>query len=113
MTRPSIRAAVPGDADAICAIYNHYVSNTAISLEEEPVTDMNPFSSCNQQAMPWVTAFSRYSCHSTGTLLSMLEGCLREHRSALVIMPPRLRDQLYRLPLIRSVMELFFSIRLH
>jgi phosphinothricin acetyltransferase len=38
MTRPSIRAAVPGDADAICVIYNHYVSNTAISFEEEPVS---------------------------------------------------------------------------
>ena len=71
MTRPSIRAAVPGDADAICAIYNHYVSNTAISFEEEPVTYMNPFSSCNQQAMSCVKAFSRYSCHSTRTLLTV------------------------------------------
>jgi len=38
MTRPTIRAAVPGDGAAICAIYNHYVSNTAISFEEEPVS---------------------------------------------------------------------------
>ena len=38
MTRSSIRAATPDDADAICAIYNHYVSNTAISFEEEPVS---------------------------------------------------------------------------
>jgi len=38
MTRPTIRAALPGDADAICAIYNHYVGNTTISFEEEPVS---------------------------------------------------------------------------
>jgi phosphinothricin acetyltransferase len=33
-----IRTAAPADADAICAIYNHYVSNTTISFEEEPVS---------------------------------------------------------------------------
>jgi phosphinothricin acetyltransferase len=38
MTRPTIRAALPSDADAICAIYNHYVRNTTISFEEAPVS---------------------------------------------------------------------------
>ena len=37
MTRPSIRAALPGDAGAICAIYNHYVNTTTISFEETQV----------------------------------------------------------------------------
>ncbi len=38
MTRPTIRAALPGDAGAICAIYNHYITQTTISFEEEPVS---------------------------------------------------------------------------
>ena len=33
-----IRHATGGDAEAICAIYNHYVTNTTISFEEEPVS---------------------------------------------------------------------------
>lgn len=35
---PSIRAAIPADAEAICAIYNHYIAQTTISFEEAPVT---------------------------------------------------------------------------
>lgn len=35
---PSIRAATSADAEAICAIYNHYIAQTTISFEEEPVT---------------------------------------------------------------------------
>ncbi|QJQ05819.1 N-acetyltransferase [Undibacterium piscinae] len=34
----NIRAAEPGDATAICDIYNHYVDNTNISFEEIAVT---------------------------------------------------------------------------
>ena len=34
----SLRAATPADAEAICAIYNHYIAQTTISFEEEPVT---------------------------------------------------------------------------
>lgn len=37
-SQPSIRAATPADAAAICAIYNHYIAQTTISFEEEPVT---------------------------------------------------------------------------
>ena len=33
-----IRAASPSDAAALCAIYNHYVAETAITFEEEPVS---------------------------------------------------------------------------
>jgi len=33
----AIRPANPADAERICAIYNHYVANTTISFEEEPV----------------------------------------------------------------------------
>ena len=36
--RTSIRAATAADADAICAIYNHYITQTTISFEEEAVT---------------------------------------------------------------------------
>ena len=33
-----IRAAAQKDAQAICGIYNHYVKNTVISFEEQPVS---------------------------------------------------------------------------
>ena len=33
-----IRPATPADASAICSIYNHYIENTVITFEEEPVT---------------------------------------------------------------------------
>ena len=33
-----IRVASTEDAPAICAIYNHYVTNTIVTFEEEPVT---------------------------------------------------------------------------
>lgn len=33
-----IRPAVMEDAEAICNIYNYYVTNTSITFEEEPVT---------------------------------------------------------------------------
>ena len=32
-----IRQATPGDAEGICEIYNHYVVNTTITFEEDPV----------------------------------------------------------------------------
>ena len=32
-----IRHATPADADAICRIYNHYVTDTIVSFEEAPV----------------------------------------------------------------------------
>ncbi|MFC5480538.1 arsinothricin resistance N-acetyltransferase ArsN1 family B [Massilia suwonensis] len=37
MTTRTIRSASPADAEAVCAIYNHYVDNTTISFEEAPV----------------------------------------------------------------------------
>ena len=33
----TIRPATSGDANRICAIYNHYIATTTISFEEEPV----------------------------------------------------------------------------
>jgi phosphinothricin acetyltransferase len=35
--RTEIRPAVAGDAQQICAIYNHYVVTTVVSFEEQPV----------------------------------------------------------------------------
>lgn len=34
----SIRSAVPGDADRLCDIYNHYIRNDVATFEEEPVS---------------------------------------------------------------------------
>jgi Sortase and related acyltransferases len=33
-----IRPATSADASAICSIYNHYIENTVITFEEEPLT---------------------------------------------------------------------------
>ena len=38
MMSRSIHTATAADAEPICAIYNHYVTQTTISFEEEPVT---------------------------------------------------------------------------
>lgn len=34
-----IRPATTADASAICTIYNHYVENTVVTFEEEPVSE--------------------------------------------------------------------------
>jgi phosphinothricin acetyltransferase len=34
-----IRPATPADASAICSIYNHYIENTVITFEEDPLTE--------------------------------------------------------------------------
>jgi phosphinothricin acetyltransferase len=33
----AIRPVVPGDAEGLCAIYNHYVRHTVVTFEEEPI----------------------------------------------------------------------------
>jgi len=35
---PTLRPATPDDAPAICAIYNHFVTNTTVSFEEQTVS---------------------------------------------------------------------------
>jgi phosphinothricin acetyltransferase len=52
-----IRPALPGDADAIASIYNHYVSTTVISFEEQAVRthDMAARIAAVQAAtLPWL-----------------------------------------------------------
>ena len=39
MVAASIRPVSPSDAARICAIYNHYVRETVITFEEEPVSE--------------------------------------------------------------------------
>ena len=34
-----IRPATSADASAICSIYNHYIENTVITFEENPLTE--------------------------------------------------------------------------
>ena len=55
----SIRSVVADDADAIVAIYNHYVAQTIITFEEEPVSasDMRQRITDVQSApLPWLVA---------------------------------------------------------
>ena len=56
---PMIRAATSADAEPVVAIYNHYVSTTAISFEEEPITTnemTSRMAAVLQSSMPWLVA---------------------------------------------------------
>lgn len=55
----AIRPATPGDAAAICAIYNPYVAATTISFEEDPVqaADMaQRIADVAAAGLPWLVA---------------------------------------------------------
>lgn len=59
MTEPFVlRPATPADAPAICAIYNPYVRDTAISFEEAPVaeSDMAQRIAETVRRYPWLVA---------------------------------------------------------
>ncbi|TAN02757.1 MAG: N-acetyltransferase family protein [Rhodanobacteraceae bacterium] len=51
-----IRAATSADAPAICAIYNHYVTNTIVTFEERPVThsEMRSRVDAVLEKFPWL-----------------------------------------------------------
>jgi L-amino acid N-acyltransferase YncA len=74
-----IRQAVPTDAEAIARIYNHYIGDTVITFEEEPV-------SCSEMAeriaevssasLPWLVA------EQDGTVLGYAAASKWKGRSA-------------------------------
>jgi len=51
-----IRSALLADAPAVAAIYNHYVANTVVTFEEEPVTDQDMAGRIAevQAVLPWL-----------------------------------------------------------
>lgn len=52
-----IRPATADDAASICAIYNHYVANTTISFEEQPVSEADMagrIRDVNDAGLPWL-----------------------------------------------------------
>ncbi len=51
-----IRQVTPADADRLCDIYNHYVLNTTVSFEEQPVMaqDMAQRIQNTVPALPWL-----------------------------------------------------------
>lgn len=54
-----IRSAVPGDAAAIAAIYNHYVATTCITFETEPASDASMtgrIAEAHATSLPWLVA---------------------------------------------------------
>lgn len=53
-----LRAVTPRDAEAICAIYNHYVLHTWVTFEEEPVPAGNMATRIRDltATMPWLVA---------------------------------------------------------
>jgi phosphinothricin acetyltransferase len=55
----SIRAAAPSDAAAIATIYNHYVTDTIVTFEEEPVTAdeiARRIEEVRSASLPWLVA---------------------------------------------------------
>jgi L-amino acid N-acyltransferase YncA len=58
-TRLKLRDALPADASALAAIYNHYVTGTTITFEEEAVgaADMaRRIADVQSAALPWLVA---------------------------------------------------------
>jgi L-amino acid N-acyltransferase YncA len=56
---PTIQTAEPSDASAIAAIYNHYVMETVITFEEEPVSDTEMaqrIQDVRATSLPWLVA---------------------------------------------------------
>jgi len=63
----SVRIATTADADRIAEIYNHYVANTVVTFEEEPVTGdemRRRIDDVFASALPWLIAES--GGHITG-----------------------------------------------
>jgi len=57
MSLSTLRPARASDAAAICAIYNHYVTTTAISFEEDPVPEADMaqrIADVNGAGLPWL-----------------------------------------------------------
>jgi L-amino acid N-acyltransferase YncA len=56
---PTIRAATAADAGAVAAIYNHYVTQTIVTFEEEPVTPgemARRIEGVTAASLPWLAA---------------------------------------------------------
>jgi L-amino acid N-acyltransferase YncA len=54
-----IRAAVAGDASAIAQIYNHFITDTVVTFEEDRVSPeemLRRMESVSSSALPWVVA---------------------------------------------------------
>ena len=59
MNKLSTRAALAADGEAIARIYNHYIQNTVITFEEEPVsaqTMVARVADIQGAALPWLVA---------------------------------------------------------
>jgi phosphinothricin acetyltransferase len=57
MTPPLIRPATPLDATRICAIYNHYVTTTTVSFEEDAVSEQEMaqrIADVGAAGLPWL-----------------------------------------------------------
>ena len=68
----SIRAATAQDAPAVCAIYNHYVTNTIVTFEEQPVAarEMKARIDAVLERLPWLVlerdgGIAGYACASS------------------------------------------------
>lgn len=66
-----IRNATDADAPAICAIYNHYVTDTVVTFEEQPLAPVEMLSrmAAVQEKLPWLVlerddAIAGYACAS-------------------------------------------------
>jgi L-amino acid N-acyltransferase YncA len=62
----TIRAAVIGDAEAIATIYNHYVTNTTVTFEEEPVS---PFEIARRMEEVWSSTLPWLVAESDGRII--------------------------------------------
>lgn len=74
-----IRTATPQDAEAIAGIYNHYIENTVVTFEEEPVSPQDfsrRIGDVLSASLPWLVA------EQDGTILGYAYATPWKQRSA-------------------------------
>jgi L-amino acid N-acyltransferase YncA len=74
-----IRAATESDAEAIAGIYNHYIKNTVVTFEEQPVSKsdfIERISKITGEGFPWLVA------EENGTVIGYAYATKWKERSA-------------------------------
>ncbi len=77
-----IRSIMISDAPALCAIYNHYVLNTAISFEEEAVNESVMRQRIAASQLPWLVLLETGALERYG-ILAIEAGMTREYASTI------------------------------
>lgn len=65
-TMPQLRAATPADARRLAEIYNHYIRETVVTFEEEPVSDAEMARRVEEIGARWMWRVAERAGHVLG-----------------------------------------------